>query len=433
MVPNSAGSSEPVPLGTSSTPGVATGRSVRHPGGERAEPYTPYTGPSAPEARRTFLPFSPHAVGEGEIAAVVDVLRSSWITTGPRTRAFEREFAGTVRAPGALALNSCTAALHLALVALGVGEGDEVITSPLTFAASVNVIEHVRAKPVLVDVEPDTLTIDPAGVERAVTSRTRAVIPVHFAGHPADLGALEAIAEPRRIPLLEDAAHAFPAHYRGRPVGQNNLAAFSFYATKNLTTAEGGMLTGPPELIDRARVLSLHGMDRDASRRYERGGSWRYDVLAPGYKYNMTDIAAAIGLVQLARTDAMHERRRAIVAAYLDAFADDEAFELPVEHADVRHAWHLFVLRLRPGALRIDRDRFIDELTARNIGTSVHFIPIHLHPFYRDRYGFAPQDFPVAFGNYGRALSLPLTPALSDGDVSDVIQAVLDVGRRYRR
>src|SRR5213083_2657640 len=345
--------------------------------------------------RSEFLPFSRPVFGEEEIHEVVDTLRSSWITTGPKTGRFESEFAAYLQAPGALALNSCTAALHTALVTLGIGAGDEVITTPMTFSASVNVIEHVGARPVLVDVEPDTLNIDAGQVEAAITPRTRAILAVHYAGHPVDLDALRALASAHRLALVEDAAHALPARYKGRLIGGGyNAVAFSFYATKNLTTAEGGMLTGDPDFLERARVLSLHGMSRDAWKRYDQGGSWRYEVLAPGFKYNMTDIQAAIGLWQLRKQDAFQRRRREVVARYTAAFAAEESLEPPVARAEVEPAWHLYVLRLRPEALRIGRDRFIEELTARNIGTSVHFIPIHLHPYYRDKYGYAPDAFP---------------------------------------
>jgi dTDP-4-amino-4,6-dideoxygalactose transaminase len=384
--------------------------------------------------RTQFLPFSPPTIGEEEIAEVVDTLRSQWITTGPKTKRFEAEFAAAVQAPGALALNSCTAGLHTALATLGIGPGDEVITTPLTFAASVNVIEHVRARPVLVDVEADTLNIDPLAVARAITPRTKAILPVHFAGHPAELDSLQALAASHRLALVEDAAHALPASYRGRKIGAGkNPVAFSFYATKNLTTAEGGMLTGDAEFIDRARVFSLHGMSRDAWKRYDRGGSWRYDILLPGFKYNMTDIQASLGLVQLGKLAGFDERRRQIVAHYQAAFGDDHAFECPAERAEVTHAWHLYVLRVRPEALTIGRDQFIEELTRRNIGTSVHFIPIHTHPYYRDTYGYAPQDLPVAFKAFQRLISLPLHPGLTDNDVADVIEAVLDVAGTFRR
>jgi len=380
------------------------------------------------------LPFSPPLIGEEEISEVVDTLRSDWITTGPKTKRFEKEFAAYLDAPGALALNSCTAGLHTALATLGIGPGDEVITTPMTFAASVNVIEHVGARPILVDVEPDTLNIDPALVAAAITPRTRAVLPVHFAGHPADLDPIAELATTHRLAVIEDAAHALPARYRNHPIGAGgNPAAFSFYATKNLTTAEGGMLTGDAEFLDRARVVSLHGMSRDAWKRYERGGNWFYEVVVPGFKYNMTDIQAALGLWQLRKLAGFQERRRAVVRMYDEAFGSESALELPARRPDVEHAWHLYVLRLRPGALRIHRDEFIEEVRQRNIGSSVHFIPIHLHPYYRDKYHYQPDSFPVAYGNYQRMLSLPLNPRLADGDVHDVIEAVLDVVHRHRR
>src|SRR5579864_2491936 len=320
-------------------------------------------------ARRSdFLPFAPPLIGEEEIAEVVDTLRSSWITTGPKTRQFESDFAAYLQAPGAVAMSSCTAALHTALVAGGIKPGDEVITTPMTFAATVNVIEHVGARPVLVDVEPDTLNIDPVAIERAISPRTRAILAVHYSGHPADLDAIEELARENDLFVIEDAAHALPARYKDRMIGAGrNPTAFSFYATKNLTTGEGGMLTGSDEFLERARPFSLHGMTRDALSRYAKGGSWRYEILSPGFKYNMTDIQAAMGLCQLRKLECFDARRREIVETYHDAFAGEDALELPVERHDVRHAWHLYVLRLRPDALRIGRDEFIDEMTARNI------------------------------------------------------------------
>lgn len=389
---------------------------------------------SARAARREFLAFAPPSLGEEEIAEVADTLRSDWITTGPKTARFEREFAARLGAPGALALNSCTAGLHTALLTAGIGPGDEVITTPLTFAASANVIEHVRARPVLVDVCADTLQMDPELVAAAVTPRTRAIMAVHYAGHPVDLDAIEAIARRHGLLVIEDAAHALPARYRGRLIGSgSNPVAFSFYATKNLTTGEGGMLTGDPEFLARARVASLHGMTHDGWNRYAEGGHWYYEVRLPGFKYNMTDIQASLGLCQLRKLDCFQARRREVVAAYHAAFGALDAFEIPVERPEVEHAWHLYVLRLRPGVLSIGRDRFIEELTRRRIGTSVHFIPLHLHPYYRDTYGYSPGDYPVAWSNYERMLSLPLHPRLTDEDVADVISAVCDTAQDYRR
>lgn len=384
--------------------------------------------------RDRFLSFSLPLVGDEEIEEVISALRSGWLTAGPKTRQFESEFTAAFGAPAALALNSCTAGLHVALKVLNIGPGDEVITTPLTFAASVNVIEHVGAKPVLVDVEPDTLNIQPDAVARAVTPATKAVIAVHYAGHPVELNAIKSITDEYELHLIEDAAHAVGAEFEGRPIGSgSNLTAFSFYATKNLTTGEGGMLTGDPELLNRARVVSLHGMNREAWSRYAAGGKWAYDIVEPGYKYNMTDIQAALGLQQLRRFDRMQARRQEIVQAYNAAFCSQPAFLIPITRSHVTNAHHLYVLRLRPSELSIDRDQFIQELTARNIGSSVHFIPIHMHSYYRNRYGWQPDDFPVAHAAFRNMISLPLSPAMSDQDVSDVIDAVLDIRHCFAR
>jgi dTDP-4-amino-4,6-dideoxygalactose transaminase len=390
--------------------------------------------------RESFLSFAPPPVGEEEIAEVVSTLRSGWITTGPRTARFEAEFAARVGAPAALALSSGTAALHLALCALGVGSGDRVVSTPMTFCSSIHVIEQVGAVPLLVDVEPDTLNIDPDRVA-AVLRRTpgvRAIEPVHLYGHPCEMDPLLDLAERWGLALVEDAAHALPAAYRGRTVGTPaagvpDLAAFSFYATKNLTTGEGGMLTGPADLVERARTLSLHGMSRDAYGRYGAGGSWYYEVVAAGFKYNMTDLQAALGLVQLRRLEAFQARRREIVARYDAAFREVEELDLPAGRPHVEQALHLYVVRLRLDRLRVDRAGFIAALGERRIGTSVHFIPLHLQPYYRQRYGFRPEDFPVASREYERIVSLPLHPGLSDGDVEDVIDSVRAVAERHRR
>jgi len=384
--------------------------------------------------RSEFLQFAPPLIGDEEIEEVVRTLREGWITTGPRAKRFESEFAEYVGAPAALALNSATSAMHVALAALGIGEGDEVVTTTMTFTSTVHVIEHQRARPVLVDVEPDTLNIDPERVAAAITPRTKAIMPVHLYGHPADMDPIYEIAQRHGVAVIEDAAHSFPARYRGRLIGAPmkgfegpNLVAFSFYATKNLTTGEGGMLTGSPELLDDARVWSLHGMSRDAFKRYTSDGSWRYDVMLPGFKYNMPDIQAAIGLHQLKRVDAMQKRRRAIVEQYDEALGELPEVEGPVQRPDVESAWHIYLLRLRPELLKIDRGAFIEELRRRNIGTSVHFIPVHEHTYYRERYGWRPDDFPVAHRQFERMLSLPLSPAHTDQDVADVIDAVTEV------
>src|SRR5579863_5680894 len=388
--------------------------------------------------RDKFLPFSPPLIGDEEIAEVVSTLRSDWITTGPKVKQFEREFRDFVEAPASFAVSSCTAALHLSLLALGVGPGDAVITTPMTFCSGVHVIEQVGARPVLVDVEPDTLNLDPKAVEdaihfatRALGLRVRAIMPVHLYGHPCDLKRILDIAEEHGLAVIEDAAHSLPARYHGRMIGSMGssarvplLTCFSFYATKNLTTAEGGMLVGPPDLIESARTWGLHGMNRDAWKRYGDEGSWFYEVVCPGFKYNMTDIQAAIGMHQLRKLPQFHARRREIARQYNAAFSGYHALQPPTERNDVEHAWHLYPLRLNLDALSMPRDQFIAELKDLNIGCSVHFIPMHLHRYYREKYGYAADDFPVAYREYQRLVSLPLSPRMTDEDVDDVIAAV---------
>lgn len=387
--------------------------------------------------RKTFLSFSPPLIGDDDIAEVADSLRSGWLTTGPRVGAFESQFADFLGVPDAVALNSGTAALHVALAAIGVGPGDEVITTAMTFVSSVHVIEHTGARPVLVDVEPDTLNIDPERIRAAISQRTRAIIPVHLHGHPCEMDPIIQLAKQHGLAIVEDAAHALPAKYHGRMVGCPaasviNLTAFSFYATKNLTTGEGGMLTGPPNLLDAARLWALHGMGRGSYSRYHEGGSWRYDVVLPGFKYNMPEVHGALGSVQLRKLPGFQFRRREIVDQYNRAFKDVEELEIPTEREGVQSALHIYALRLNTSKLRISRDRFIDELTARNIGSSVHFIPVHHHTYYRDKYGYVPGSFPVAEREFERMVSIPLNVALGDSDVDDVIDAVLDIVKRNR-
>ncbi|MGB5294341.1 MAG: DegT/DnrJ/EryC1/StrS aminotransferase family protein [Thermoanaerobaculia bacterium] len=384
--------------------------------------------------RDTFLEFSPPCLGDEEIAEVVDALRSGWITTGPKVRRFEEEFADAVGTESALAVASATDAMQVGLAAAGIGPGDEVITTPMTFSSTVHVIEHIGATPVLVDVEPDTLCIDPVQIERAITTRTKALLPVHLYGHPCEMGRILDLARTNDLTVLEDAAHALPAVYEGQSVGSiGDLTAFSFYATKNLTTGEGGMLTGSAELIDLARPWALHGMTRDSLSRYRQEGSWYYEVVLPGFKCNMTDIQAAMGLQQLRKLAGFQQRRQAVVERYSAALVELPEIEIPVERDRCQSAWHIFAIRLRLERLQIDRAQFIEELTRRRIGTSVHFIPVHLHPYYRDKYGFRPEDFPVAWESYRRLVSLPLHPGLTERDVEDVIEVVTDVVARFRR
>lgn len=381
------------------------------------------------------VPFAVPLIDEADIAAVVDVMRSGWITTGPNVRAFEQRFADRLGVRHAVAVNSATAALHLALDAIGLQRGDEVIVPTVTFTASAEVVRYFDATPVLVDVVPDTLCIDPDALRRAITPQTKAVMPVHLGGHPAEMNTIMGIAEEYDLRVIEDVAHAFPCRYGDRDAGTfGDLAAFSFYATKTITTAEGGMLvTDSDEYADRARVMALHGMDRDAWKRYARGGSWRYDVVAPGYKYNMTDMAAALGISQMDKADWMWHRRSAIADRYNAAFAGVPALEVPACHVDVQHSWHLYVLRLNLDQLAIDRDRFLQQLDDLGVMTSVHFIPVHSFTYYRTTYDYKDDQFPVATREFARYFSLPIYPAMSDEDVEHVIAAVLTVVERNSR
>ena len=385
-------------------------------------------------ARETYLDYNRPAMGVEEAEAVAEAVRSLWITRGPRVGAFEEALSAYLGGARVVALNSCTAALHLALIASGVGPGDEVITTPLTFAASANVILHVGATPVLADVDPATGCIDPEAVRAAITPATRAILPVDLAGHPADWDALAALAGERGLAIVEDAAHAMATEYHGRRIGSFPwLAAFSFYATKNLATGEGGALVVPDQATEeRLRVLGLHGMSKNAWNRYTKTGQWRYDILEPGYKYNMTDVQAALGLVQLGRLPALQARRAAIAQRMNRAFSGDPALTIPHVASDVVHAWHLYPLRLVPGTLSIGRDAFIEALTARNIGTAVHFIPLSHMSYYRERFGWRPGMFPRADAYFAGEISLPLYPSMTDVDVDDVIEAVLAIARAHR-
>lgn len=396
-----------------------------------------------------FVPFALPEIGEAEIAEVVDTLRSGWVTTGPKARRFEQDFVaflGGDPALQAIAVNSATAGLHLALEALGIGPGDEVITTTHTFTATAEVVRYLGADVVLVDIDPATLCIDPAAVEAALTPRSKAIVPVHYAGLAAPMEALLALARRHGLKVVEDAAHALPTSCGGALVGTlgSDATVFSFYANKTITTGEGGMLvTRDPALAERAKVMRLHGISRDAFDRFTaQAPSWYYEVVAPGFKVNLTDIAAALGLQQLRQAEAFRARRAAIAARYDAAFADLPVILPPRPGAagatapDDLHAWHLYVLRLaddapalgagRPGAGGDtgDRDAFIEQLYARRIGCSVHYIPLHLHPYWRERYGLRAADFPHSQRAYERMLSLPLFSAMRDEQVDRVIAAV---------
>ncbi|MDP8922571.1 MAG: DegT/DnrJ/EryC1/StrS family aminotransferase [Chloroflexota bacterium] len=381
------------------------------------------------------LPFHRPCVEDDEIAEVVDALRGGWLTTGPRCRRFEQELAAYVGAKHAVAVNSATAALHLALEAIGLRAGDEVIVPTYTFTATAEVVLYFGARPVLVDVDRRTLNLDPAAVEAAIGERTRAIVTVDMGGVPCDYDALGAIAARHNLIIVDDAAHAIPSRYKGRMIGSvADLTAFSFYVTKPLATGEGGMLvTDDDDYAERARIMRLHGMSRDAWKRYTAEGSWYYEVVAPGFKYNLTDLAAALGLRQLAKQDRFRAERARVAARYDAAFRDWPELEVPFVPDDVETSWHLYILRLELDRLRVDRARVIEALAAENIATSVHFIPLHLHPWYREQYGFVPESFPSAYAEYRRAISLPIFPGMTDEDVEDVIAAVHKVVGHYRR
>ena len=385
--------------------------------------------------RSDFLPFHLPHIGAAEEEAVLRTLRSGWLTTGSEAHAFEREFAQLIGTRHAIAVNSCTAGLHLALEAAGVGEGDEVIVPTMTFAASAEVVAYLKATPVLVDCEPDTLNMDPDETRSAVSPRTRAIMPVHFAGHPCNMDAIAGVARDYGLPIVEDAAHALPAAYRGRTIGTiGESACFSFYATKTITTGEGGMVTTDSDRIaERIRIMSLHGISKDAWKRYTAEGSWSYDIIRPGYKYNLTDIAAALGRVQLQRCHDFSEARRRIAERYDEAFADVAEVRRPTCRPDVQHAWHLYVIQLDDRRLQLGRNAFIEALRADNIGVSVHFIPLHLHHYYRSTFGYTAQDFPVATAASARAISLPIYSRMSDADVDDVVASVKRLIVQHRR
>lgn len=387
------------------------------------------------KVRRAFLPFALPLVGREEEQEVLDTLRSGWLTTGPKTKRFEALCAEYLGVRHAVATNSCTGALHVGLAALGVGPGDEVVTSPVTWPATANVVLHLGATPVFADVEPDTLNIDPTGVEAAITPRTKAIVPVHMAGQTCDMDALAAIARRHGLPILEDAAHAMGATHAGRKVGQlGTAAAFSFYPTKNMTTAEGGLLaTDDAALAERARVLSLHGISRDAWKRYSPDGALHWELVEPGFKYNMTDLQASLGLHQLRRLDAFRDTRAEYAARYDERFADLVALR-PLAHRGFgTHAHHLYVVVLDLDALTITRDEFLLALREEGVGTGVHFTSLHLQPYYRDRRGMAPDALPVAADLSRRIASLPLYPRMTRQDVEDVVAAVRKVVLAYTR
>ncbi len=390
---------------------------------------------SATATAVSFLPFHRAMIGHEEVRAVTEVLESGWLTTGPRAKQFEAAFASCVGADNAIAVGSCTAALHLALAAIDLQPGDEVILPTMTFASSGEVILYFGAKPVLVDCAPDSFHMDPSQIERAITSKTRAIIPVHYSGYASQLDSIVEIARRHNLKIIEDAAHSFPSNYKGTPIGTiGDITCFSFYATKTITTGEGGMITTQDRaLADRMRILSLHGISRDAWKRYSAEGTWRYDIQDVGYKYNLTDLQAAIGLVQLEKREHMRQLRAALAARYTRELSSFEGFSTPLVPSDVEHAWHLYVLQVNGEILSISRDRVIEELKQRGIGTSVHFIPLHLHSLYQGRLGYREGMFPNAEARFAAAISLPLFPGMTEHEQSRIIQALRDIALQYRR
>lgn len=387
------------------------------------------------ERREDFIPYNLPDITEAEIDEVVDTLRSGWIAKGPRTIKFEKEFAEYLGAKHAIAVNSCTAALHVSLLTQNIGPGDEVITTPMTFASTASTILHCGATPVFADIDYRTGCIDPDEVEKKITPRTKAIVPVHYSGQVCDLDRIYELADKHGLYVSEDAAHALWSRYKGRLIGNrlSGAASYSFYATKNLATGDGGMLvTDRDDIAERARILVGQGMSHNAWNRYAKGGSWKYDIVEPGYKYNMFDIQAALGLVQLSRLEEMQKRRLEIAAVYQEEFGRIDAVEPPFVPEFATHCWHLYVLRVLPELLTIDRDQFIVELNERNVGTSVHFIPTHTMTAFR-KLGWKEGDFPMAEKHFERIISLPLYPSMTDEQVQYVVAAVRDIVEKFHK
>lgn len=380
------------------------------------------------------VPFHRATVGEEEAKAVSEVIRSGWLTMGPKTFEFEREFAKYVGAGDAIAVSTGTAALHLSLEAAGVRAGDEVLLPTTTFTATAEAVTYLGARPVLVDIDPATMNMSPVDAGRRITQETKAIIPVHLGGQPCDMDEIHALAKKHHLRVLEDAAHALPSEYKGKRIGQiSEFTCFSFYATKTLTTGEGGMITTDnSEAADRMRLMRLHGIERDAWKRYRADGSWFYEVQESGFKYNLTDIQSAIGLVQLLKCDAMRDAREAIARRYSDAFSACDEFDLPRIANDRSTSWHLYILRLRLDRLTIDRNAFVEALRHRGVSCSVHFIPLHLHPYYRRALGYKPGDFPNAEREYRSCFSLPIFPGMTAPEINHVILTVREIAEEFR-
>ena len=385
--------------------------------------------------REEFLPYCRPYFDDDELNRVADVLKSGWWTKGSVTREFEKVFAEYVGAKYAVAVNSCTAAMHIALVAKGIGEGDEVISTPMTFCSTINTIVHTGAKPVLVDIDSKTGLIDVDKIEAAITEKTKAIVPVHYAGQSCDMDKINAIAEKYGLFVLEDCAHALSTEYKGKKIGSmGNACAYSFYVTKNISTAEGGMLTtDDEELYEKASVLSLHGMSKNAWSRYGTKGDWKYEVCDPGFKYNLTDIAAALGIAQMNKLDEMQDIRTKYAEIYNKAFDKIDGITYLKDNGLGKNSAHLYVIQIDKNKFDIDRDTFIELLKEYNIGTSVHFIPICMHPYYINNFGYKKGDFPETEKMFEGIISLPLYPSMTREDVMYVIEAVREIAREHAK
>lgn len=379
--------------------------------------------------RDGIIPLCRPWIGEAEIEAVVEVLKSGWLSTGPKTAEFERRFSEYIGVKHALAVSSCTAGLHLALVAAGIGPDDEVITTPYTFTATSEAIAYTGARPVFADIDASTLNILPEDIEKRVTKATKAIIPVHIAGLPCEQESIIQIANRHNLCIIDDAAHAVSAEYKGAKVGAiADISSFSFYATKNLTTAEGGMVTTDnDDFADKIRLIRYHARDKDAWARQQSKNRWYYDVVAQGYKYNMTDIQAVLGLCQLAKIEEQYERRRKVVDKYNEAFKEMPEIVIPKDIKDGKHAWHLYIIQLNTERLNITRDEFIIAMLEKNVECGVHYIPLHFHTFYQRKYGYERGDFPNAEMAYERVVTLPLHPNLTEDDADYIIETVKKV------
>ncbi|MEE9165669.1 MAG: DegT/DnrJ/EryC1/StrS family aminotransferase [Nitrospinota bacterium] len=381
------------------------------------------------------LPFHQASIGEEEVKEIIQTLNSGWLTTGQKTRLFEKTFADYIGCKHAIGLNSCTAGLHLSLVVSGISSGDEVITSPITFPATTNVIVHQNAKPVFVDVEPETLNINCSEIESKINNSTKAILPVHFAGHPCDMDTIISLAQKHNLSVIEDAAHALESKYHNKKIGAiGNFTAFSFYATKNITTGEGGMLTtNDDNYADKLRILSLQGISKNACQRYGKDGFQHWELLMPGYKYNMFDMQASLGIHQIKKVESFLNRRVQIVKKYNDAFEKTEEIQLLKPESNIKHAHHLYVIVIKTENLKVSRDEVLNEIQKRGIGVAVHFRSLHLQPFFKQHFNYKKGMFPQAEYLSDRVISLPLYPKMTDEDVSRVIETVLGVLHSFRQ